>query len=162
MRELGLKKTLLWLFLALASLPLHLLYNYTVFSTTQANSYNVFSVNDFFLSQSGPGSVNTTDAVSSQTNPGANNVYFDLDQPAVKKSSTLQNLSNADCITAYVQVFQTTRSNVLLVTNTSTNRLIQQEPVFNPSSQKKPASLQPLNPNGWLYRPVLVDLFRYK
>lgn len=64
MQVLGLKKTLLWLFLALSSLTLHLLYNSTVFSTTQANSYYVFSVNEFFLSQSGPGSVNTTDAVS--------------------------------------------------------------------------------------------------
>jgi hypothetical protein len=132
-RVLSSKKILLWLLLAVSSLPLHLFYNSTVFSSVQANSYDVFSVNESYLSQSGPGNVDTVDeGAYNVDHPDAYNISVELHQKLL--NSTLQNLSNIDCINAYAQIFQTTQGNLLLVTNTSSNRLIEEELVFSPAN----------------------------
>lgn len=123
LRRLDQKKALLWILLVVSSLPLHLLYNSAIFSAIQANAYDVFSVNESFLAPNGLDSFNTADT-------GAYNVSIELHQSAL--NSTLKNLSNIDCINAYAEVFQTTQSNLLLVTNTNATRLIEEEGIFNP------------------------------
>ena len=107
--RINIRRILFWWILALSSMPIHLLYNSSVFKSLDANQYNVLVVNNDFLTGQ-PFSTNIT--VQGEWTFG----YWP-EAPAIytKKlrriqsffsnnylnGSAVQNMSIADCITAY-------------------------------------------------------------
>jgi hypothetical protein len=116
LRKISWKRALMYWLLALSSLPLHLFYNSTVFSSIAANEYYVYSVNEAFMD---PNAQNFT---SIGQYPGTNcrggrcssistaRQLFDQ-----AKGGTLQRLDTMSCLNAYAQNFQTTQGSLLLV-----------------------------------------------
>ncbi|KAL3481374.1 hypothetical protein BJX99DRAFT_164303 [Aspergillus californicus] len=120
---------LIWLSLVVSSVPLHLFYNSTVYSTIVANAYDVYVGNSTFTS----------------LQPNDVRVVYDEDiglewspQSAVKLvnvSTSLEKLVPQDCISAYATTFQARYSNVVLISdeftgvNTSIHRVDGQEVV---------------------------------
>ncbi|MCJ1434859.1 hypothetical protein MMC27_004229 [Xylographa pallens] len=114
-----------WGFILLSSLPLHLLYNSVIFSTSQANDYMVFLVTPDFVNGATP-SIGPYDYLPEigENVVGANiEAYIDtaeviqLTTALQSNISSLTRLENADCIRTYGTDFVTDFLNVLLVTN---------------------------------------------
>ncbi|OQE29240.1 hypothetical protein PENFLA_c004G10140 [Penicillium flavigenum] len=121
-------RSLLWICLASSSLPFHLMYNSTIFSTTSVTAYHIFLGHGDLDKISSPDlevPLQDTDKWSS---------FNGLLSSA--KSGSLQHLDLKECVEDYAQTFQTTYGNLLLVTeqvltNTSYVYLTMQG-VFNP------------------------------
>ncbi|KAF2792549.1 hypothetical protein K505DRAFT_52400 [Melanomma pulvis-pyrius CBS 109.77] len=103
-------RLVLWSLLGLSSIPLHIFYNSTVFSSLGAHTYDVFSV-------SRPFADNPTAKVDTFTG------YLHGDNGTVSGEALLEtvNLRNlevlggSECITAYAQTYQTKRGSIFLV-----------------------------------------------
>ncbi|KAF6802962.1 hypothetical protein CSOJ01_11236 [Colletotrichum sojae] len=98
------KRRLLWILLSVSSLPLHLLYNSVVFSSTSANLYTAYIVNERFLTDT-----NRTDFPENMRTPRMNTMYEAF------RDGKLERLSLSDCVGDYGAPFQSARGNVLLV-----------------------------------------------
>ncbi|OQE44821.1 hypothetical protein PENCOP_c002G08560 [Penicillium coprophilum] len=101
-------RSLLWICLASSSLPFHLMYNSTIFSTTSVTAYNIFLGHgnlDKIPSPDLEVPLHDTDKWSS---------FNGLLSSA--KSGSLQRLDPQECVDNYAQTFQTTYGDVLLVT----------------------------------------------
>ncbi|OCK80650.1 hypothetical protein K432DRAFT_434615 [Lepidopterella palustris CBS 459.81] len=109
-------RVVLWFLLILSSLPLHVFYNSTVFSSLGANTYDVFSVSRAWAD-------NPTAKVDKFS--GSFDVYNEtISGEALLETvnlSDLETLGTNDCITAYAQIYQTTRGSVFLIRSV-TNR----------------------------------------
>ncbi|KAH6994637.1 hypothetical protein EDB82DRAFT_567348 [Fusarium venenatum] len=102
------KRVILWCLLVISSLPLHLLFNSVVYSSLIASSYNVYTFDDTFQQlEREPG------YVPKGTDPWS---YYMLE---LAKKGRLDNLTNAECINEYAIPFQTRRSDVILVVDTT-------------------------------------------
>ncbi|KAH7551297.1 hypothetical protein BM1_09613 [Bipolaris maydis] len=114
---------ILWLLLAITSLPLHLLYNSAVYASISSNSYFAFSVSESF--------VNSAECINCATQP---NLYTNLTNDSIFKgypngefpeilhslwsraqNGSLARLEPAECIDEYATAIQSFRRNVLLV-----------------------------------------------
>ncbi|PLB52255.1 hypothetical protein P170DRAFT_350349 [Aspergillus steynii IBT 23096] len=112
MRNLGRiprRNALLWMLLALSSLPLHLLYNSIIFSTTGNNAYVAFLGNASMVESESP-------EIPSWNNESVS-VLETLHGKATKNE--LFRLDNDECLDNYGQFFQTKYASVYLVTNAS-------------------------------------------
>ncbi|KAH8834451.1 hypothetical protein DL96DRAFT_1757153 [Flagelloscypha sp. PMI_526] len=127
-RVLGRKSLLLWLFLGLSSIPLHLFYNSTFFlSITHHSIYNVLIASRSFADGAPFYDPTGTQLVAFQNVDGTletKNQTFRRPQITSLESiqakvSQFQRLENRDCITAYTQWILPDRSNVILVTSDS-------------------------------------------
>ncbi|KAL4950215.1 hypothetical protein BDW69DRAFT_187553 [Aspergillus filifer] len=103
-------RMLLWLCLVMTSVPLHLFYNSTVYSTTSANSYNVYVSDYSHLMSATPGDVELVYDVS-------NNFDWNVKSASqlVAESKILERLDPKDCISAYATTFQAKYANVALI-----------------------------------------------
>ncbi|KAL8685755.1 MAG: hypothetical protein Q9218_007560 [Villophora microphyllina] len=136
LRHITRKRLLLWILLAISSIPLHLFYNSAVFSTLSAREYDVFIVSPNlaagqFFNASGVPPV----WIDSWTNQSTLNEsvsdhwiqqYSPFSQSAlimygsdlvndVKDKSKWQKLENAECIKKYGQEFVSSRGDLLAV-----------------------------------------------
>ncbi|KAJ6188446.1 hypothetical protein N7519_003354 [Penicillium mononematosum] len=138
-------RSLLWICLASSSLPFHLMYNSTIFSTTSVTAYHIFLGHGDLGRIPSPVlevPVQDTDKWSS---------FNGLLSSA--KTGTLQHLDPKECVENYAQTFQTTYGNLLLVTeqvptNTSYVYLTMQG-VFNPERYRQIGHPQ-ADPYEWL------------
>lgn len=122
LRRLSATRILLWWLLALSSIPLHLLYNSTVFPTRSTRSFSVFVVSDSFLEGA----------------PFSTNLHgYTVDRPEVKSfqdrlrdlqqnTTSWTKLDNEACVKAYSPSIISSRADVVLVSSTpnSTNSLL--------------------------------------
>ncbi|KAE8419468.1 hypothetical protein BDV36DRAFT_294303 [Aspergillus pseudocaelatus] len=108
LRQGSRKRAILWLCLVLSSLPLHLVYNSTIFAITSANSYWVFTAPEGFVKQD-------MQNITSENGDTTNDALSRLRAEA--QNGTLQRLDISQCVNAYATDFQTTYGSLILVTN---------------------------------------------
>lgn len=119
-------RMLLWWLVAISSVPLHLLYNSAVFTTLSAREYDVFLVTSDFLTGA-PFNLNlTSTSMDNSLNYPTGEAYFeklDLLEPLAQtlqdSQSSLQKLTNTDCIGTYATEFVSSHANVLAVSSES-------------------------------------------
>ncbi|KAE8363430.1 hypothetical protein BDV27DRAFT_158828 [Aspergillus caelatus] len=110
--QIAKKRFWLWMCLAFSSLPLHLMYNSTVFSSVSANAYNVFAANG---SPNGTAlSVIESDFVDNGNRQAVLRLH------AKAQNGTLYQLENSACVNAYATAFQSTYGSLILVTGSAT------------------------------------------
>ncbi|KAL4966624.1 uncharacterized protein BDV14DRAFT_207919 [Aspergillus stella-maris] len=100
----------MWLCLVWTSVPLHLFYNSTVYSTISANSYDIFVSDYTHLMSATPDDVKIIYDVSSNYDYNVKSAS-DL----VAQSKILERLDPKDCISAYATTFQAKYANVALI-----------------------------------------------
>ncbi|KAK1833344.1 hypothetical protein QBC39DRAFT_254656 [Podospora conica] len=113
------RRTRLWLLLALSSLPLHLFYNSVVFQSISANTYNVWIMNEGWIA------TGDRSLITPKTLEKSGNQLEPL--RAAINQGILKRLDTETCFSSYAQPFQSTNSDLVLVTATTTNA---SEPVF--------------------------------
>ncbi|XHG01893.1 hypothetical protein AWENTII_005262 [Aspergillus wentii] len=101
------KRSCLWICLALTSLPLHLVYNSTIFSTQSANDYNIYV---------GTGSLGNTSILNPGWFENSTELAFDRLKDETQDGS-LTRLDAIDCVNVYSTTFQIEWGGVVLVTN---------------------------------------------
>lgn len=135
LRRISPRRVILWWLLALSSIPLHLMYNSVVFSTLSTHPYTAAIVSHDFLKgapfdKTSPISLHAflTDApVNNRTyvQHGSDRqddfVEVDVQRLTALRNdrSTLQNLSNEDCLKAYRNELVLDRLDVLAVSSTT-------------------------------------------
>ena len=103
-------RKVLWCLLFLSSIPLHLMYNSVIFSSTSMSEWQGFAVTSDFLSGA-PFSVNGTDRASNPLIPvGALTDRLGK----LRNSTTLFYLDNKDCIAAYSEQIVSAWGDVLV------------------------------------------------
>ncbi|KAL4889597.1 hypothetical protein BDV59DRAFT_210270, partial [Aspergillus ambiguus] len=138
-------RSILWLCLAFSSLPFHLVYNSTIFSTTSATAYNIFL---------GQGSLAQKDLSDLHIDTDDFNIRTSFEGlHASAQNGTLQHLDNTECVNSYAQTFQTTYNNLILVTDdvkgNDTYVFLTTQEVFNPFQHLMLAPPQ-ADPYEWL------------
>ncbi|KAL6232306.1 hypothetical protein BDW75DRAFT_218083 [Aspergillus navahoensis] len=104
-------RSLLWLCLVLTSVPLHLFYNSTVYSTISANAYSVYLGNSSFTSL-------TPADVTNVSIPRWNTTrHFPSAQRLVRMAGELERLEPEECISAYATTFLSKYANVVLISS---------------------------------------------
>jgi hypothetical protein len=101
LRNVAIKKVVMWWLLGLSSVPLHLMYNSVFFSTIATNEYDIIFANEAFIDGGPQGAYNETEY------PGIQDI------PAQAK--TWDRLERADCINAYATDFLNTRRALVAV-----------------------------------------------
>ncbi|KAL4861550.1 hypothetical protein BDV12DRAFT_64372 [Aspergillus spectabilis] len=102
-------RLILWLCLVWTSVPLHLFYNSTVYSTIAAYSYDVFVGNSSFNSLT-PDEVEAVYDERLKTSGSPNSA-----QRLVGMSDVLEKLMPSDCISAYATNFQTKYGSLVVI-----------------------------------------------
>jgi hypothetical protein len=100
-------------------------YNSTIYATTAAVAYNVFAGPASLAEKSTPEVADMTSLVESS--------FQELYDAA--KNGTLEHLDNNDCLDAFAQTYQTTYSNLWVVSNSTndTYLLVYTNPVYDPA-----------------------------
>lgn len=115
------RKIILWGFLAVSSVPLHLLYNSAVFSTLSTHSYKVFVVTPEFLSGADLGVITARrdgkEVLEQEITDIHNSVITAIQDPSKTK---WQNMTNEKCLEAYQTEFISDRSHLLAVSSKGT------------------------------------------
>lgn len=112
-------RALLWVILALSSIPLHLFYNSAIFSTLSTRKYGVFAVSPNLAT----GKLFDVTAVPPDAYEGASGSHTALVEYGLnllrdaKNSSIWQRMDNEDCIRKYGQQFVSTRSDFVAVSH---------------------------------------------
>ena len=119
LRHISWKRIILWWFLAVSTIPLHLLWNSVLFSTLQSNDHTATVVFWDFLQHNGPNCSHAFD-------PDLISDYLDVvcDMFNAVKADNLTKLEPKDCIEAYGAKEQTHWSNVFVVLNNATPPLL--------------------------------------
>ncbi|DAA77384.1 TPA_exp: Uncharacterized protein A8136_6644 [Trichophyton benhamiae CBS 112371] len=126
-RQISRPRSALWVILVLSSLPLHLMYNSTIFATTSSNSYYAFLGDGSF------GQTAFEDLSLVPSDPQFHPLdYYELRNKSIvatftrlykmSQNGALEKLDNAACIDAYTKTYQNSYVNVLLVTDTPHNK----------------------------------------
>ena len=121
LRRLPREKMIVWLLLGLSSIPLHLLYNSTVIATLSTQQYNVFLVTQDFV-EGAPFTVDYSTLYEvqprddHQSNLQADEVT-DILAKYQRNLSSLERLSNKECIAIYTSSIISKYSDVLLISN---------------------------------------------
>ena len=145
LRYIPWKRIMLWLLLGVSTLPLHLLWNSSIFSTLQNNDYTVTVVAQDFLQDTGLNcsSVSHTDYTYSDI---ICNMY------AAAGAKTLERLEPEDCVKAYGNRVLSQWSNLIAVSN-STRRFLQMDyhlTYTKPNSTSLQAVFQSRSSQDWL------------
>lgn len=134
LRRINWRRTVLWWVLALSSLPIHLLYNYSIFKTLAANEYFLMVANTDFLKGDSfaPFYMRahkkdhpfwwTTDIPMLEASAlrdvqlqfSQNNDYAD--------NAKVHNLTASECISAYGKTFVSDHRNVIAITSAKGNQ----------------------------------------
>ncbi|KAI3537200.1 hypothetical protein CSPX01_10289 [Colletotrichum filicis] len=96
------KKKIVWVLIAVSSLPLHLVYNSIIFSSTSVNNYSVLNTNSYVSKNKTEGALNSADWKS---------MYSDF------LGDNVEEMDATRCIDAYRVAFQSSRGNLLLVSD---------------------------------------------
>lgn len=126
LRRLSTTRIVLWWLLALSSIPLHLLYNSTVFATLSTQEYSVFLVSSDFPTGAPfnvtPGSIFDSGSGPSLQPAEASTILHNYQH----NISSLTKWDNEECIKVYTSSFISTHSDVLLVSTNlnSTNSFL--------------------------------------
>ena len=117
LRHLSTARVSLWWLLAISSIPLHLLYNSAVFSTSCSNQYNSFLVSSEFLNGA---------PFSFPNNEPESNNAFEVLEGYQKNQKSLERLDVKTCVEVYTALVISSHSDVLLVSSYSdvTNSLL--------------------------------------
>ncbi|KAL3442239.1 hypothetical protein BJX65DRAFT_287200 [Aspergillus insuetus] len=115
----------LWLGLVASSVPLHLFYNSTVYTTISVNSYDVFVANSSFptlkhsdVIRAFTGYYNETYEELSQTSWEANSPIRSAERMlASAHANNLTRLTPTECITAYATAWQSKYGGVVLISS---------------------------------------------
>ena len=111
LRYLSIARVTLWWLLAISSLPLHLLYNSAVFSSSCSNQYSAFLVSSEFL---------TGAPFSFPYDYGdSTSGLFEVLEGYQKNQTSLEKLDVKTCVEVYTAPVISSHSNVLLVSNFS-------------------------------------------
>jgi hypothetical protein len=97
----------LWIILGLSSVPIHLLYNSSIYETIGATGFSWAIVGQDFL-ESGPASIGPN---------GLDNSFGPIYADMRANGSTWERLNNSECIQTYGADYLTDRGNVLLITS---------------------------------------------
>ncbi|KAL3448253.1 hypothetical protein BJX65DRAFT_275360 [Aspergillus insuetus] len=127
LNRIPLTRSLLWFCLVLSSVPFHLFYNSSVYSTISANSYDVYVANSSFPTL-------TPDDVTLVYDE-ANDMLWDplSARRLVERATSLEKLPVQDCIDAYATSFQSKYGSLVLISddfnaeNSSVNRVYSQQ-----------------------------------
>ena len=125
LRHLSTVRVTLWWLLAISSIPLHLLYNSAVFSTSCTNMYDIFLVSSEFSSGapfSSPFKDSITHEIYNDTLEGLESLR--------KNQTSLERLDVKKCVDVYTAPIISSYSDVLLVStySNSTNSLLDFQP----------------------------------
>ncbi|KAJ5153644.1 uncharacterized protein N7500_009083 [Penicillium coprophilum] len=101
-------KLFLWICLAFSSLPLHLIYNSTIFQTLSVYNYRIFVGSKPFSSFS-------LDNVTLPDQKTPDTTFSRLLEK--DRNGKLERLNNSDCISQYARGFQTNYASLLVVTD---------------------------------------------
>ena len=119
LRYLSTARVTLWWLLAISSIPLHLLYNSVVFSTSCSYQYTAFLVSSEFLNgapfsflDGGP---------TSFLDGGPTNNLFEVLEGYQKNQTSLERLDVKTCVEVYTTPIITSHSDVLLVSSYSSS-----------------------------------------
>ena len=125
-------KTLLWILLALSSIPLHLFYNSAIFSTLSAREYDILTISPnlavgkFFNATAvpqdaldpGPYDHSYSDEWAFPPHPRSRLIEYGLSlMRDFNNTSVWQRMDNRDCIQKYGRQFISTRSDFLAVSH---------------------------------------------
>ncbi|KAH6867812.1 hypothetical protein B0T10DRAFT_502133 [Thelonectria olida] len=130
------KRKIPWFLLMLSSLPLHLLYNSSVFSSFVVLDYGVWSVRD-----ASAGATPIFSRNFSSLGDLDDGLYGFKDSLGLQdlwnlaRADELEKLSPLDCINEYATAFQTSRSNLLLVTDPGSDEELQGIPLWKIDSR---------------------------
>ncbi|EFR02719.1 hypothetical protein MGYG_05717 [Nannizzia gypsea CBS 118893] len=170
-RRISRKRAILWIILVLSSLPLHLIYNSTIFATLSSNAYYVF-LGDEPLGRNSPEDMTLVLPTRFPYEPGDSlyspppegTVYdYEPQRPAINstftrlysmgRNKTLKYLDNSACLDAYATTYQTAYLNLLLVTDKPKNEseylVVDYQRVFSPSLYRNAIKPEP-DPYRWL------------
>ena len=113
LRHLSMARVALWWLLAISSIPLHLLYNSTVFSTLCTNDYTMYLVSSEFLN-------------GAPFNGESSGDPFKSLEGYQKNQTSLERLDAKTCVEVYTAQIMSSHSDVLLVSTYSnfTNSLL--------------------------------------
>ncbi|KAL4815023.1 hypothetical protein BDW67DRAFT_176558 [Aspergillus spinulosporus] len=111
LRKIPRFRMLLWLSLVLTSVPLHLFYNSTVYSTISANTYDVYVGNSSFTS------LTPADVATVWVPLWNGTEHFASAPRLVRMAAELERLSPKDCISAYEVMFMSKYANVVLISD---------------------------------------------
>ena len=106
LRRVSWNKIMLWWLFAISTVPLHLLFNSAVFSTTSANEFEVFI-----------GSENLVTGVGLNWSLPFDDGYYNRTLRYFQQAAKWDNLTNEACIKVYMQSYVTDNANVLAVTS---------------------------------------------
>ena len=120
LRHLSTARVTLWWLLAISSVPLHLLYNSAVFSTSCSYQYISFLVSSEFLNG----------APFSDPYGDSTNIFLEGLEVYQKNQTSLERLDVKTCLEVYTAQIISSHSDVLLVSiySNSTNSLLEYEP----------------------------------
>ncbi|KAF2805461.1 uncharacterized protein BDZ99DRAFT_524432 [Mytilinidion resinicola] len=122
LRYISKKRILLWSCLAFSSLPLHLFYNPTIFSSVAVNLYTVIMVEESFAANASLNNFKLHGVPeAADWGPGQGEYERALvhDMQVYAVANQLVRLDNKACIDAWAQDYQTAYSSVLLVAKNS-------------------------------------------
>ncbi|PLB49785.1 hypothetical protein P170DRAFT_510249 [Aspergillus steynii IBT 23096] len=108
--HVSVRRCLLWIGLAFTALPLHLLYNATIFSTKSAHAYNVFAGKGSSFGQGDLKGSQMSD-VGAEYRPSLKGLH------AQARNESLERLDASQCVDAYATTFQTKYGSVLVATD---------------------------------------------
>ncbi|KAK4993546.1 hypothetical protein LTR66_005998 [Elasticomyces elasticus] len=122
--RIGKDRSALWILLALSSIPLHLLFNSTIYLDLQSNDYTVITASEDFLT----GAEWDTSGLMSVPNGTIHNITAIAAQlrTKFKDESVRSNLSTKDCFEAYSSQYISAFGDVML---------IQDKTIWRPPSQ---------------------------
>jgi hypothetical protein len=103
-------RTAIWFVLSLSSVPLHLMYNSSFYSSIAAMDYDYMVV--------GPGPEPYANINRETSNTGREHLLTLLDLP--ESSSRIERLDPAACLDAYAREYMTVRSNLIIVAKDAT------------------------------------------
>ncbi|KAJ0417378.1 hypothetical protein BJY00DRAFT_303509 [Aspergillus carlsbadensis] len=146
----------LWIGLVASSVPLHLFYNSTVYSTISVNSYDVFVANASFASLEFRDVISTFTSMYNETFEQLYSTSWALNSPirsaermlASAHANNLTRLTPLECITAYATAWQSKYSGVVLISDAFNGSESAVDYVFQ-QLVPRPADSQQ-DPFGWV------------
>ena len=125
LRYLSISRVTLWWLLAISSIPLHLLYNSAVFSSSCSNQYSAFLVSSEFLNGAPfsfpndyPNDFHDGDPTSDPFGVSKRR-GFEVLEGYLKNQTSLERLDVKTCVEVYLAPIISSHSDVLLVSNFS-------------------------------------------
>ncbi|KAJ8109018.1 hypothetical protein OPT61_g7764 [Boeremia exigua] len=115
LRRISRRRFILWLLLATSSLPLHLLYNSSIYASIASNSYYGMMVKQAFVDAPACENCTSSDPISKFDTQMAIDLWDKL------QSGLLDRLEPAECLNAYGVTVQSTRRSLFVIVTANEN-----------------------------------------